>query len=89
MPTSHYLWDFENDSYLMEKDESGATTAVYTNEPVPYGKLISQRRGAETRYYHFDAQGSTRQLTDHTQNLTDEYTYIRIRRSGYEFGNNS
>ena len=22
MPTTHYLWDFDNDNYLMEKDET-------------------------------------------------------------------
>lgn len=75
MPTTHYIWDVENDSYLMEKDGAGATTAVYANEPVQYGKLISQRRGNTTSYYHFDAQQSTRQLTDQNQNVTDEYTY--------------
>ena len=50
MATTHYLWDMENDSYLVEKD--GATTVVYTNEPVQYGRLLSQRRGSTTSYYH-------------------------------------
>jgi hypothetical protein len=42
MTKTHYIWDMVND--LMEKDDTGATTAAYTNEPVRYGKLISQRR---------------------------------------------
>jgi RHS repeat-associated protein len=64
-----------NDSYLMEKDDNGTTTAVYTNNPAPYGRLISQCQIADIRYFHFDAQGSTRQLTDVAQTLTDDLTY--------------
>jgi hypothetical protein len=75
MPVTNYIWDVVNDSYLMETDETGAATAVYTSEPVQYGRLISQRRDGVTSYYHFDGQGSTRQLTDENQNVTDTYTY--------------
>ena len=42
MTTTNYIWDFATESYLMEKDENGATTANYTNEPVQFGLLISQ-----------------------------------------------
>ena len=73
--TTHFIWDYANDSYLMEMDETGTTTAIYSNEPVRNGKLISQRRGSTTSYYHFDGQGSTRQVTNQNQNVTDEYTY--------------
>jgi len=48
---------------------------VYTNEPGPYGPLMSQRRGGQTNYYHFDGQGSTRQMTDASQNVTDSARY--------------
>ena len=75
MTTTHYIWDEENDSYFMETDGDGNVTAVYTNEPVPYGRVISQRRGNATSFYHYDGQGSTRQLTDESGNVTDEYTY--------------
>lgn len=78
MPITNYIWDVVNDSVLMETDETGATTAVYTSEPVKYGRLISQNRGNATNYYHFDGQGSTRQLTDVNQNVTDEYTYSAL-----------
>jgi len=33
MAVTNYLWD--EDSYLEEYDETGATTAAYTNEPTP------------------------------------------------------
>ena len=46
MGKTHYLWDFANDSYLMEKDGNGATTAVYTDEPVPYGRVLSHAEAA-------------------------------------------
>lgn len=75
MATANYIWDFGTDSYMMEKDANGNTTAVYTSEPVEYGRLISQRRGNTTSYYHFDAQGSTRQLTDQAGDVNDAYVY--------------
>ena len=40
--TTRFIYDGQN--YLAENDGNGATKAVYTNEPQPYGKLISQRR---------------------------------------------
>src|SRR3990170_8131035 len=75
MTVTNYIWDVESDNLLMETDASGATTAVYTNEPDVFGELVSQRRGGVTSYYHFDAQRSTRELTDANQNVTDAATY--------------
>jgi len=75
MAVTHYIWDEGNDTLLMEKDEAGTTIAEYTHEPGRYGPLISQRRGAQTRYHHFDGQGSTRALTDESGTVTDTYTY--------------
>ncbi len=71
MPVTNYIWDDENDSLLMETDENGDTTAVYTTEPEPYGRVISQRRNGNTSYYHYDAQGNTVALTDESGNVTD------------------
>jgi RHS repeat-associated protein len=75
MPRKRFIWDPATDAYLMEKDGSGNTTVVYTQEPKPYGGLISQRRNGQTSYYFQDALGSTRQLTDETGDVTDEYVY--------------
>jgi len=72
---TRYIWDVVSDNVLMEKDEAGATTAVYTQEPGQFGELISQRRNGQTSYYHYDGQGSTRALTDENGNVTDTYTY--------------
>ena len=75
MATTHYTWDRFSDNVLMESDENGDTTAVYTNEPGQYGQLVSQHRGNTTSYYQFDGQGSTRQLTDDTETVTDTATF--------------
>ena len=50
---------------------------VYTLEPLHFGNLISQSRGspATDSFYHFDAMGSTRQLTNSVRTITDVYLY--------------
>ena len=75
MPVTNYIWDVENDTCLMETDENGETKVVYSHEPTQFGGLISQRRDGQTYYHHYDALGSTRQLTDADENVTDEYVY--------------
>jgi len=62
-------------AYLAETDENNDTQVIYTNEPAYYGNLISQRRGSNTSYYHYEALGSTRELTDATEAITDTYLY--------------
>lgn len=74
MGTIQYIWNMENDSYLMEKDDIGVTSVTYTSEPVAYGKLISQCTD-NASYYHFDQQSSTRQLTDQNENVSNIYEY--------------
>ena len=73
--TTKHLWDFSN--YLAETDEDNELQAVYTNEPEEYGNLISQYRRGPTiwvpSYYHCDALGSTRALTDQSGAATDTY----------------
>ena len=64
MSVTNYIWDEVNDTVLMETNSSGTPTAVYTNEPGQFGGLISERQGGQSQYYHFDAIGSTRQLTN-------------------------
>ena len=57
MGVTKYIWDVANDSYLMETDGNDDTTAVYTHRPQQHGNLISQRRGENTSYYHYDGVG--------------------------------
>jgi RHS repeat-associated protein len=75
MATTHYVWDYANDSYLMEKDIHGETLLSYTSEPTEYGRVVSQHGSEVSRYYHFDALGSTTELTDATQVTTDGRRY--------------
>ena len=70
MPTTtNYIWDENN--LLAEADGSNVVQTVYTNEPEQYGNLISSRISGTTSYHHFDALGSTRQLTNAAGTVTD------------------
>src|SRR6266404_3432002 len=73
MPTTNYIWDEQN--YLAEADENNAVQTVYTNEPQQFGNLISSRISGTTSYHHFDALGSTRQLTNAAGTTTDTMVY--------------
>lgn len=75
MPITCYIWDIENDNYLMETDETDAVTATFTIEPFACGILISQRRGATTSTFHLDSLDSTISLTDSSESVTDTYSY--------------
>lgn len=70
-----YLSDDVTDTVVMEKDETGATQAVYHSDPVQYGRLFSMTRDGETRNYRFDGNGNTRALTNSTGLITDTYRY--------------
>ena len=71
--TLKYVWDGQN--VLIETDASATIEAVHTLEPALYGNQVSQRRSGATSYYHFDALGSTLQLTDASATVTDSYLY--------------
>lgn len=73
MPTRQFVWDTVDDCVIQETDGAGTTLVTYTHEPNDYGPLLSQERGGQTTYYHFDAIGSTRFLTDDSQVVTDTY----------------
>jgi RHS repeat-associated protein len=71
--TAKYLWD--GAQILMDLDGSDATVARYTLAPFGYGDLLSQRRSNATSFYHFDALGSTRALTESDEDISDTYLY--------------
>src|SRR5579863_5307695 len=74
MPTTtNYIWDEQN--YLVESDGTNTINVVYTNEPQQYGNLVSTRISSTTSYHHFDAGGSTRQLTTIRGHVTDIIIY--------------
>jgi RHS repeat-associated protein len=71
----HFLWDPIEDNIVEEFDDAGNTIADYTTEPFLHGDVISQHRGGQSRFYHFDGQGNTTSLTDANGNVTDTYAY--------------
>lgn len=73
MTTTTYLWDTLSDNILSEDD--GSTQTAYTNEPSEFGNLVSQRRDINTNFYHFDARGDTRELSDDAETVTDTRLY--------------
>ena len=78
MPTTtNYIWDEQN--YLAETDVNNVVQTVYTNEPQQYGNLVSSRipiSGMPTTFYHhFDALGSSRQLSTSAGAVSDTLTY--------------
>lgn len=70
-----YFWDEIEDNVVREYDESNNTIAQVTTEPSRYGSVLSQDRSGEKRYYQFDGQGSTTELTDILGNVTDTRRY--------------
>ena len=56
---------------LEERDGGGVLQASYA---VGHQRA-SQTRGGTTSFYHYDGGGNTRQLSDATEAVTDQYTY--------------
>ena len=75
--TTKFICDGQN--YLLETDASDTINRVLTNEPMGYGNLVSQRvkSGAvwTPYYHHFDALGSTRQMTGSAGSIVNSYAY--------------
>ncbi len=67
---AHYVYD--GDTLIAETDSANTITAWYTP-----GICESRNESGiwQTYYYHGDALGSTRQLTDSLQRTADEYAY--------------
>jgi len=76
------VWRAVNSSPTIQTwDRSGALPVLLTDGPTAYitgpdGKPIQQiGQDGTVRYYHHDAHGSTRALTDQTANVVAKYTY--------------
>ena len=81
---TNYLVD-NNRKYAQVLEERNVTNNLLVN--YTYGNdLISQRRGTTTSFYHYDGLGSTRLLTDTSNNITDTYQYdaygVELSRTG-------
>ena len=75
--TTKFIYDGQD--YLLETDASDTVNRVLTSEPMAYGNLVSQRvkSGAvwTPYYHHFDALGSTRQMTGSAGTTVNSYGY--------------
>jgi len=71
--TTRFIWDGQK--LILETDGGGTTQAQFTLGQGVYGDLISQRRSSTSRWYHFDALGSTDRLTGADGSATDTYIY--------------
>ena len=67
------VWDEEN--ILLETDSDDVTSNLMALEPAIYGNVISDRQSGASRFYHFDALGSTRSLSDSAGNVSDTWLY--------------
>jgi RHS repeat-associated protein len=68
--TTQFVYD--SATLIAELDGNGNLVAVYTHGAT---ELISQRRGMVSHFYHFDGLGSTMELTDANEAVTDTCRY--------------
>ena len=73
--TVKFVWDTSTDAYLAEFDGANTLQATYTQEPVQFGRAISQPRSSPSNWYHTDALGSIRALSNSSQVTSDTYLY--------------
>jgi RHS repeat-associated protein len=90
-PVSSMEWDADSNRVSFTSSTGGTTEFMYditagipaviketgskTYVREPDGSLIAMFVGSYPYYYHFDALGSTRMLTDESGHITDSYTY--------------
>jgi RHS repeat-associated protein len=79
----NFLWDGEN--IARQTDVNNLTDRNYTLNPQLYGELISQDGPA---FHHYDALGSTRNLTDTNQAVTDTRDYTAFGETNASSGTN-
>jgi RHS repeat-associated protein len=87
--TRKFIWDREN--YLAETVGAGASQVIYSQRPEQYGRLVSQYRKQGAlwlpSYYHYDALGSTNQVTNASEVVQNEYVYFAFGEIRFETPN--
>lgn len=73
--TVKFVWDPVADAYLAEFNGSNVLQATYSQEPVQFGRALTQRRSTTSSWYHTDSQGSTQALSNSSQVTSDTYLY--------------
>ena len=81
---TNYTW--HRDSVRNETDAGSAMTAAYVRRPNTFGSLVSEERVRNTFTHSYDALGSTTELTDANEMITDSFRYSAfgetVQRSG-------
>ena len=77
--TKHFIYDHRTgvpglDPLIMETDTTATTTTHYIHAHSLLA-TINHEPSPITHWYHFDALGTTRQLTDASATITDHYTF--------------
>lgn len=68
------VWDQKN--VITDLDDAGLALREYTLEPLEFGHLLSERDDAgDSVWHHYDATGSSRDLTDSSEVTTDDAVY--------------
>jgi RHS repeat-associated protein len=71
--TTKFVWDDQN--LLLETNASDIKTALNTYKPDRYGSLISRDGPGGNVFFHFDALGSTVNVSDVNQLVIETYLY--------------
>jgi RHS repeat-associated protein len=84
MSVTNYIW--HRDSVRQEADSVGSATVHFNRRPHDIDNLISEQRAKSIRIHTYDGLGSTAELTDATETVTDVFRYSafgrEIKRSG-------
>ena len=75
MGVKKFIWDELSDNVLLETDENDVVTAAYHHRPERFGELLSQNRSGVDRFFHFDGQHSTSDLTASNEKVTDTFSF--------------
>ena len=79
-----YVYDSNN--VIQELDDSNSILASYNYGPI-IDEIISQKRDGVLYYYHTNALGTIRSLTDPTGNIAASYTYDAFGELDEQVGN--
>jgi YD repeat-containing protein len=71
---TNFVWDEVGGDLIAEYTLVSGTYTLRSLNVWGQGLLWTDRQGTK-RYYHFDGEGSTRALTDSSQNVTETYEY--------------
>ena len=85
--TTEFMYDITAGIPAVIKETGSTYPKTYLREPD--GSLVAMFISSYPYYYHFDALGSTRMLTDESGHITDTYTYDAWGNASHTYGGTS